>query len=453
MPVSICKTTIDIIMKDLQHYFNQQLESHADGVQRWVIGLSGGLDSVVLLHLAANALPAEQLRVITVDHQLQPASSQWAAFCGRLAASLQLPFQQQKVTVDQSASLERAARNARYQAFEQLLQPGDCLLLAHHLNDQAETLLFRMLRGAGVRGMAGMPQTRALGQAVLLRPLLHVSRQQLHQWAEAEQLEWIDDPSNQDLTYDRNYLRHKIMPLLQARWPGFTHRWADMATHMCEAERLHYDLAEIDYAAVRGGDGLSCAALMALSQARRNNLLRFWCRKAGVWLGERQLQAVQSLLLAADDRQPLLTLGKQQLRRYQGTLLLQRAPLELSWQHRSLTAEGIQLPQGCLEVCDSDASVAGLKTLTNVSVRNRQDGDRCRPVGRGGSCSLKKLFQEYKIPAWQRNAWPVCVVGDEIVALPGICICEDWQSEKKGQGFALNWQPIALSDPGDSDTL
>ncbi|WP_299195319.1 tRNA lysidine(34) synthetase TilS [uncultured Amphritea sp.] len=439
-------------MKDLQSHFNQQLDNRSGTVTRWVIGLSGGLDSVVLLHLAARALPADRILVVNIDHQLQTPSAQWSAFCGRLANTLNLPFRSEKVVVDGSASLERAARRARYQAFENILQSGDCLLLAHHLDDQAETMLFRLLRGAGVRGLAGIPERRSLGRAELFRPLLSVSRQQLMAWAEAEQLEWIEDPSNTDLSYDRNYLRHAVLPLLQARWPGFSQRWSDTARYMEEAEQLHHDLAEMDSASVSKDGGLCCEALMRLSQPRRNNLLRFWLRRAGVAVGERQILSIIKLIAAADDRQPIVTLGEVKLRRYQGVLLLQPDESVFEWGGRPLTLAGEVTVQGCL-VVNSDLDGAGLKSLSGVTLRNRRDGDRCKPVGRGGSCSLKKVFQELRVPVWQRSSWPVCVVGDEIVALPGICICEGWQSEKKGSGFAVNWQPTALSVRGDSDTL
>lgn len=439
-------------MKDLQSYFNQQLHSRSGTVTRWVIGLSGGLDSVVLLHLAARSLPADQILVVNIDHQLQTPSAQWSAFCERQAKTLKLPFISEKVAVDASASLEQAARRARYQAFENILQPGDCLLLAHHLDDQAETMLFRLLRGTGVRGLAGIPECRSLGRAELFRPLLAVSRQQLMAWADAEQLEWIEDPSNADLSYDRNYLRHAVLPLLQARWPGFSRRWGDTARYMAEAEQLHHDLAEMDSVSVSKGAGLCCAGLMRLSLPRRNNLLRFWLRRAGVAVGERQILSIIELIAAADDRQPVVTLGEMQLRRYQGVVLLQPEESVFEWGGRPLTLTGEVTAQGCL-VVNSGLDGAGLKSVSGVTLRNRRDGDRCKPVGRGGSCSLKKIFQEHRIPAWQRSSWPVCVVGDEIVAVPGICICEGWQSEKKGSGFTLNWRPIALSAGGDSDTL
>ena len=439
-------------MNNLQSQFNQQLDTCRKGTGRWVVGLSGGLDSIVLLHLAARSLPADDLLVVNVDHQLQQQSSQWAVFCEQQAASLNLPFQCKTVSVDSAASLERAAREARYQAFSEILQPGDCLLLAHHLNDQAETMLFRLLRGTGLRGLAGMPVTRLLGQARLLRPLLNTPRHELLSWAESEGLEWIEDPSNTELAFDRNYLRHKVMPLLQARWPGFSGRWGETAGYLRDAEQLQNELAEIDLASVGDRLSLSCESLMVLNRPRRNNLLRYWFQQIGLSIGERQIQSVLQLVSAAADGQPELKLSGLRVLRYQGFLMIQPDLPDLQWANQPLTQDGFDVQQGRL-IVDQDTGEAGLNSLTGVVVRNRRDGDRCQPLGRSGSRSLKKIFQEYKVPVWQRNSWPICAVGEKIVALPGICVCDGWQSEKKGAGFTLKWLPTALSVRGDSDTL
>ncbi len=439
-------------MNNLQCHFNQQLDTCRKETRRWVVGLSGGLDSIVLLHLAARSIPADQLLVVNIDHQLQQQSSQWAVFCEKQAASLNLPFQCLKVSVDVSASIERAARNARYQAFDELLQPGDCLLLAHHLDDQAETMLFRLLRGAGLRGLAGVPVTRKLGQAKLLRPLLNTYRHELLSWAELEQLQWIEDPSNSELVFDRNYLRHEVMPLLQVRWPGFARRWGETARYLREAEQLQNELAEIDLASVGERLSLNCESLVSLSRPRRNNLLRYWFKQAGFSIGERQIQSVLQLVNAAADRQPELKLPGLRVLRYQGVLRLHPDLPETQWGNRPVTENGLETQQGVLTV-QLDSEETGLSSLSGVTVRNRLEGDRCQPLGRGGSCSLKKLFQEHNVPPWQRNSWPVCIVEEEIVALPGICVCDGWQSEKKGHGFALKWSPTALSVRVDSDTL
>ena len=438
-------------MTDLQKHFDQQVRA-LSGIKRWVIGLSGGLDSIALLHLAARSLPVERLLVLHVDHQLQSHSSCWSDFCQRQADALGLAFHSEKVSVDAGASLERAARNARYGVFTEVLESGDCLLLAQHRDDQAETMLFRLLRGAGLKGLAGMPGQRSLGKGRLLRPLQQVSRDELQQWAVAEKLSWIEDPSNNDLTFDRNYLRHKVMPPLQARWPGFSARWQETSEYLREADLLLEDLARIDLLQLTDTyNSLDCHMLVALTGPRRKNLLRFWLKDTGVMAGDRILKSILQLIEAAEDADPRLDLSGVSLRRYRGRLYRLRTVPEIDWSVHRITEDILQLPQGRLEL--SEVAERGLKTLQGVVLRNRRDGDRCTPVGRGGSTSLKKLFQEQNIPPWLRSSWPVCEVEGEIVALPGICICDGWQSEKNNTGFALKWLPAALFADNDSGTL
>ena len=439
----------------LETAFLKRLQA-VDGVKRWVIGLSGGLDSMVLLALAAKTLPQSHLLVLHVDHQLQIHSAKWSDFCRQQARAFGLPFQSVQVTVDSGASLERAARDARYHAFAECLQGDDCLLLAHHAGDQAETLLFRLLRGAGVRGLAGMPEQRDLGRGRLLRPLLGMSKQQLLVWAEQEALSWVEDPSNQDEAFDRNYLRQQVMPRLERRWPGFARRWGQTAAHLAQADRLLAELAQIDRAAVEGDYGrLELDALAQLSTERQDNLLRYWLwDSTGHWISQRQLTNLRRTLIAAvGDSAPQVQLHNVVLRRYRGQLYLHNPGGEPpDWQRQALVEQGVVTPVGRLVVCRS-VSGEGLKQLNGLQLRNRRDGDRCRPAGRGGSCSLKKLFQEAGVPPWLRDEWPIVVVGDEIVAVPGICVCEGWQAVKNIPAFALQWQPSALFDCRDSGTL
>ena len=438
-------------MIDLQKHFKQQVGA-LNGIKRWVIGLSGGLDSIVLLHLAARSLPVEQLLVLHVDHQLQIHSSYWSGFCQQQADALGLAFYSEKVSVDAAASLERAARNARYGVFAEVLESGDCLLLAQHRDDQAETILFRLLRGAGLKGLAGMPEQRSLGKGVLLRPLQQASREELLQWAEAEQLAWIEDPSNNDLTFDRNYLRHKVMPLLQARWPGFSARWQETSEYLREADQLLEDLAAIDLQQLADAcNSLDCGMLQGLTESRRKNLLRFWLKDTGVMAGDRILKSIRQMVEATEDAVPRLDLSGISLRRYRGRLYRLRTLPEIDWSVYRITEETLCLPQGRLVL--SETTDRGLKTLQGMVLRNRRDGDRCTPAGRGGSTSLKKLFQERNIPPWLRSSWPVCEVEGEIVALPGVCVCEGWLSEKNNPGFSLKWLPAALFAGNDSGTL
>lgn len=440
-------------MSDIQSHFQQQLNTCPD-IKRWVIGLSGGMDSVVLLHLAVQTLPIDQLRVIHINHQLQGEADQWQQFCEQLCQELGVAIESHRVTVEPGASIESAARDARYKVFEVSLQAEECLLLAQHRDDQAETLLYRLLRGAGVKGLAAMPRRRSLGKGLILRPLLNCSREQLQDWALSNKYRWVEDPSNQDDRYDRNFLRLHILPKLAERWPGFSGRWAQATEHLAEADQLLNELAQIDLQQCQASlNGLKCDQLMSLSEARRRNLLRYWIyHSAAVAPGRDWLQRVSSEVIAAKvDAVPELALGRMSLRRFRGQLFLVKDCDSLDWQCRPLQDGNLVLLQGTLTVVAEEAE--GLKSLENVVIRNRQDGDRCRPSGRGGSRLLKKLFQEHDVPPWLRDSWPICVVGEEIVAVPGICICEGWKSEKKATGFALKWQPFALSETGDSGTL
>ncbi|MEH6575838.1 MAG: tRNA lysidine(34) synthetase TilS [Amphritea sp.] len=441
--------------KQLESIFSQQL-ALVSGVKRWVVGLSGGLDSMVLLALAAKTLPVKQLLVLHIDHQLQASSSNWSDFCRQQAEVRGVQFQVIQVSVDTAASLERAARDARYQAFAECLLPGDCLLLAHHNGDQAETMLFRLLRGTGVRGLAGIPVQRSLGQGRLLRPMLGLSKERLLSWAEEQLLQWVEDPSNQDLGFDRNFLRHKVMPLLESRWPGFSSRWGLAAEHLKDAQCLLNDLAQLDENAVAGSYGaLQLDLLTQLSVERQDNLLRHWIHRlsgqliSGALLGNIH----QTVMCASDDAQPEVLLNDFVLRRFRRQLYLFDA------QRGAIVWSGFPLVEGVVNTAGGQLSVAlgdektALRSLVGVELRNRLEGDRCRPTGRGGSCSLKKLFQENRIPAWLRDEWPVLVVGDEIVALPGICVCEGWQRGKNIPGFTLQWTPSALFARGESATL
>ena len=248
----------------------------------WHIAFSGGLDSTVLLHLLADlakhhSLPA--LSAIHIHHGLQAAADAWPQHCQSVCDTLGVPLLIERVSVQPGASLERAARDARYAVFSALTQADDVLLTGQHRDDQAETLLFRLLRGAGVRGLGAMPQQRPVGQGTLIRPLLDVARTELERYAKAHQLRWIEDPSNQDRQFSRNYLRHQVMPRLTGRWPQAQASMARSATHLREAQGLLDELAQMDLAQASTAHdfqwlrlpSLELAPLTAVSAGRQRN--------------------------------------------------------------------------------------------------------------------------------------------------------------------------------------
>ena len=412
--------------------------------KRWVIALSGGLDSIVMLHLAASHLPPDKLHVLHVNHHLQSSADAWAAFCKKQSEDLFLSFSQ--VNVFPHNNSESAARDARYNAFSGFLQRGDVLLLAHHADDQAETVLFRLLRGSGLRGLAGMPASRKLGENDIVRPLLSVPRRGLECWAQAERLQWIEDPTNQHDVYDRNYLRLNVLPILKQRWPNVVERLSSTSRLLYRDRKLLDQYLDEELVALALSKSvLNGHMLGLLGVEKRKALIRRWVyTQQKVFLNEAQLLQLNHDFFESDsDKNPELNLKVAVLRRYRGNLYL---CCSADFEHLSnvlLLSEG-EYPWrgGSLKVEASIGDASCLKTLDKLMCVPRKEGMVCRPVGRGTK-SLKKLFQEASIPPWQRENWPVCMIENEIVAIPGICVCEGWSvSSPKLPGFSLRWEPF-----------
>jgi tRNA(Ile)-lysidine synthase len=284
------------------------------------VGFSGGLDSVVLLHgLYVLERPA---LAVHVHHGLSRHADDWADFCRRLCAGLNVPLRVEKVVVARHSAdgLEAAARRARQQAFAR--HPADWLLLAHHQNDRAETMLFNLLRGAGVRGAGALRERNGR----VLRPLLTLARSELRRYAEANGLAWIEDESNADTRFSRNFLRHRILPAIEARFPRASTRLAAAAAHFAEAADLLDALARLDLAE-HAAFPVDVARLTALSEPRARNALRFLMANAGVGIPseERLTEALRQCLSAAPDRHPAVAFGDYVLRRRAGRIYLDQA--------------------------------------------------------------------------------------------------------------------------------
>ncbi len=432
-------------LNECERKFSKALAFHSSSlknVKRWVIAHSGGLDSQVLLYLASRMLPLPRVLVVHVHHHLQAEADEWAEFSKSQAELNSLPFARLDVFPENSS--ENAARTARYDAFAHLLEEGDCLLMGHHADDQAETILFRMLRGAGLVGLSGIVPYRVFESGHLLRPLLGCTRELLEKLALDVGLDHINDPSNTDLRYDRNYLRHSVIPLLKQRWPSLVERWQQNAVYIAESNRLLEEYMEGDLEVCLESNGsLNIAQLVRFSERRREALLRYWLFKAsGLRINSQQLEVItKSVISAKHDADPCYDLGDQQLRRFQQCLYI--VP-------KFKGGEVVSFPvkPGDLDLGDGVLSVehaeSGLSSFQGVEVRRRQGGERCRPHGKKHSVAVKKLLQEAAIPSWQKVDWPLLFHGDELVAVPGICFCEGWYSEKSG--FSVLWCPFSLSD-------
>ncbi|HRY16619.1 MAG TPA: tRNA lysidine(34) synthetase TilS, partial [Candidatus Competibacteraceae bacterium] len=390
-----------------------------------IVGYSGGLDSHVLLHLLATNRaywPERTLAAVYVDHGLQIASAGWGEHCARICRELDIPFRVLRIDARPTPgeSPEAAARRARYAALAAELNLGAALLTAHHRDDQAETLLLQLLRGAGPHGLAAMPTASRLGPGWLLRPLLDVDRSGLLAYALKHDLRWIEDVSNIDTDFDRNYLRHRILPLLRERWPAVARNLARSAQWCAETADWLDAGADADLARVttQRPDTLHIPALRALGEPRQRNALRRWLRRLGLPVPDsRQLRHIlHDALTAARNRQPCIRWPGGEVRRYRNTLYAMPPPpphdsrQTLIWR---ATADGwppLELPG--LGTLGLRAAVgAGLRADLLVGglllVRFRQGGERFRPVGRHHSQKLKKLLQEAGFPPWERDRLPL----------------------------------------------
>ncbi|ERT17299.1 tRNA(Ile)-lysidine synthetase [Pseudomonas putida SJ3] len=414
----------------------------------WYIAFSGGLDSTVLLHLLATHArnhASPPLRAIHIHHGLQAAADAWPAHCQAICDNLGIELQVIHVQVTPGASLEQAARNARYAAFEQALGPGDMLFTGQHRDDQAETLLFRLLRGAGLRGLAAMPAQRALGQGSLIRPLLGCSRQQLHDYARVNGLAWIEDPSNSDTQFARNYLRSEVFPHLQQRWPQAGQNFARAAEHLGEALGLLDELAQSDLAAAQEGaplawsglESLDLAALVMLSPARQRNAVQYWLSRRTRLPDARHWAGWGDLRDAAADAQPVWRLADGELVRSQGRIWwlsgdwLQQPVGELAWLN---SAAALVLPGNGRVRLDVAGPLAGLR------IAYRQGGERLEVPGRGQR-DLKRLLNEQQVPHFLRPRLPLLYQGGRLLAvanLPGLVQADcqlHWQLPTSAQGL------------------
>ena len=275
-----------------------------------LVAFSGGPDSTALLlalHELLEESGRERLRAAHVDHGLQNEAAGWVEHCRAAAGVLGVPLTCCEVEVRADGrGVEAAARRARYAALKTLMQPGECLLTAHHQDDQWETVLLRMLRGTGVAGLAGIRESRAFGDGWLLRPLLDVPRAELRAWLEQRGASYIEDPSNRDTGFDRSFLRNEVIPLLRARWPGGGATAGRLARLAGETRELLRALAEQDGRGVADEDSIDCEGLLRLSPPRRANLVRERLAALGLTPppDARLRAALDMLLNAADDRRP-----------------------------------------------------------------------------------------------------------------------------------------------------
>ena len=419
----------------------------ADATGRWCVALSGGLDSTVLLQALARAIPSEargRLRAVYVNHRLQVESDAWHRHCEQVCLGLAVAYQQIVVTVprEAGASLEAAARTVRYAALRAVLAPGEALLTAHHADDQLETVLLALLRGAGIKGLAAMPAVQRFGAGWHVRPLLDQTRASIEQWARATGLAWITDPSNQALDFDRKYLRSEVIPALQQRWPAAAHSASRTALHAAEADQLLQQAAEADAAEAMVQSCLKVSALARLSGPRRRNLLRYWLRRCGASTpSTRKLAGMEhDMLSARPDRLPCTEWDHFAVRRYRDLLYClsnDAAPIcqPLLWNWSMPLSLG---PLGQLQtqpVTGGGLAVARLPQTLLVCCRP----DAERSARRGQAGKLKKLLQKADVLPWYRDQVPVALLDGQLLSVGDWWLSSRFKAGAGEPGVRVVW--------------
>jgi tRNA(Ile)-lysidine synthase len=422
------------------------------GAAGLVVALSGGADSAALLAAAValgkgfRGLP---LRAVHIDHGLQSAAADFREACRKLCAHLDVPLCVIGVRVTSAVglSIEAQARDSRYAALGAQLAPRECLLTAHHRQDQAETLLLQALRGAGLKGLSAMPACRVLGAGWHVRPVLDVEHGELLQFgAHLADFKSID-PMNEDLRFDRVYLRHAIWPLLDTRWPGAGISLARSARHMAEAQELLAMAGAADVARLRDGEALSVPGLRALPHAKRVNAVRVWLTAAGVEAPStaRLIEALRQMFDADVDQQPSIVWGDTALRRYRQRLFLTAADSPrlqeaMAWSTELGSTLLLGASLGALTWGAQRGGLAAERLPQTVSVRPRRGGESLKPAAHAATQSVQHLCQSQGVPPWLRDALPLVFAGDELIAVGDLWMDARWCAAKHAPGLAVIWR-------------
>lgn len=393
---------------------------------RLIVGLSGGLDSIVLLH-CLNSIPvlARNVSAIHIHHGLSVFADEWLTFCERFCAQKGIALQTRHVELNNlSANIEEQARIARYDAFSELVNARDALLLAHHADDQAETILLQLMRGAGVDGLAAMLPLTPWRHSIIIRPFLQQTKACLQAYAIDHGLQWVNDDSNDNQAFSRNYIRHQVMPLLKARWPGVVNNLVRTTTHCQQAKINLRHLAYQDCPELKNDTrSLSLTAIQQYPFERLTNILRVWIGNCGIKLPSTQiLYELVTQLAARCDAAVCIQWDKVLIRRYQNRLYLLNdlktdvSPAQMV--RLALSQKGLHLPPGC-----------------RMDIRFRTGGETF--FWHGQQKILKKLWQQWQVPPWKRDIIPLIWIDDELAAVSGFAISDTHYGENKDHLFSV----------------
>ena len=413
-----------------------------------LMGFSGGLDSSVLLHLLSQmrAKLNFKLKAIHVHHGLSSSADDWLNFCKEKCKLLDIEFYSEKVKINEKTSLgiEGEARKLRYKAIKETQK--DIVALGHHQNDQAETLMLQLLRGAGLKGLAAMPEFDS--KRKFWRPLLNIKKDTLEKYAKDKKIEYIEDESNQDINFDRNFIRKKVLPLIESRYPSSIETMSRSAINISEGHHLNELVALDDSKSVMSDDGkyLFITDLKSLPKIRAINLIRWWLSFNNLLMpSRRNIDELykQILLIKRDTSLNLKISDDASIRAYNNKLFIvsldiNPSKFDLKWSGQEelylpnkTKLQFIKIKEGGLSL-----SKLGVKTLR---VRSRAGGEKLKPFSDQPSRSLKYLFQTADIPIWERGQIPLIFAKNQLVAVPNLAIQHKYKSIKGEEGYQINW--------------
>tara|TARA_B100000676_G_scaffold14654_3_gene13179 strand:- start:10702 stop:12081 length:1380 start_codon:yes stop_codon:yes gene_type:complete len=426
-----------------------------------ILGLSGGIDSVVLLNILLSFSHELKftLTALHVNHGISLNANKWENFCLDLCNIHNIPIKlvQLKINKLPGISLEANARNARYQVFENL--KADYVILAQHIDDQAETLLLQMIRGAGVKGLSAMPMVRdqipkERDEGIhlrpkILRPLLEISRKEIEGYAKDNKLSWIEDESNNNISFSRNFLRHKILPALEIKFPSYRKTFLRTSRHMSEANSLLDDLARIDSKKCVISDRIQIRKLQELNFLRAKNMLRYDLIRRGITLPStaKLEDMIRQLFTSKLDTKLHIIFGGNEIRTFKGSIYVRKAN-KLPNKEWKILWNG----EKKLEITEKGDSVKfiqekgkgiNLQKLRKkpIIIRFRSGGEHMRPDSNRPRRSLKNLFQEKSYPQWERESLPLLFSGEHLVWVPGIGIDCAFQASESDLGLIVSWHP------------
>jgi len=429
------------------------LSGYPDTETCW-IAYSGGLDSHVLLHVLASIQNKIKPKLVAVhiNHGISNDADSWVKHCQKICEDHVIEFQTFSVDLSHKSDkgTEAIAREKRYEVLGNLINSHDLLFTAHHMDDQLETILLQLMRGAGPDGLVGMPQVREFSKGNLVRPFLDYSREELHDYALSESLSWVEDESNKSNKYDRNFLRNRIIPELVTRWPGALKTVQRAAGHQAEARSLINEISRSDLEVVCESKytKVDISKVDNLSSIRKKNVLRAWIKKNKLEMPDAQIieKIIAEVMHANIDRNPCVKWKGGEVRRYRGYLyimkLLPAHDVELSklWNLK----ESLKLTSGKLKAVSGKGRGIKKAMLSNdtVEIRYRQGGEQLRPSGRVETHELKKLFQEQGIVPWLRDRIPLIYYDNELIAVADLWVGSKYAATEAEAAWQIIWELI-----------